>query len=91
MVRTRLKILIVLLCAPFLAILGRLGSLQLVADVRDEYLRLAEHRSRSFTSPLRGRILARDGRTVLAGNQPICQLQFQYSFSDTREWPRSQR
>ncbi len=86
MVRARLRVLMALVGLPFLAILGRLYSLQLVPSSHEEYQRLAQHRLRTLTSPRRGRILARDG-TGIVNNQPIYQLLFNYGRLNPREEP----
>lgn len=78
MIRRRIIILIVLVGLPFLAVLGRLASLQLDPAAHARYLRLSLHLGESLSPPRRGRILARDGR-ALAENEPVYAVEFQYA------------
>jgi penicillin-binding protein 2 len=77
MVRARLKILILLLAAPPAAIIVRLAYLQLVPEVHGRYWLLSQHRTRTFSAPIRGRIISSDG-AVLAGNEPLCRIHANY-------------
>ncbi|MBI4607282.1 MAG: hypothetical protein HY721_35400 [Planctomycetes bacterium] len=88
MVRTRIKVLTLLMALAYAGLLGRLAWLQLLPESHAAYARLAQHRGRAFSSPRRGRILARDG-TVLAGNQPVHQLHFVYPRLDPLDEPLS--
>ena len=88
MVRRRLILLTLCLLLPFLGILARLCWLQLVPQHVAVYRKLAEQRTVSYTSPQRGRILARDG-TVLARNRPVYQLHFRYSVLNPCDEPLS--
>lgn len=89
MVRTRLEILIVLIALPFFGILWRISALQLDPVLHQSYTLQSQHRSRRFARPERGRILARDGKTVLAGNRSVFSLNFTYRALNPRQKPLS--
>ena len=80
----RVRVLVALLLTGLLIIAGRLGVLNLRAD---DYraLGLANATRNERVSPLRGRILARDG-TVLAENRVAVDLL--YRGGDVARWPR---
>jgi len=80
----RVRVLVALLLTGLLVIAGRLGVLNLRAD---EYraLGLANTTQDERVSPLRGRILARDG-TVLAENRVAVDLL--YRGGSVARWPR---
>ena len=88
MVRARLKILIAILFFPPLVILGRLAWLQLHPGNHGEYFKQSQHRTNIFSAPIRGRILARDGR-LLAANRPVYRLGFHYPSLNPRAEPLS--
>jgi penicillin-binding protein 2 len=78
MVRTRIKLLLWILIVPFVAAVARLAYLQLVPEVHARYWKLSQHRTRTFSAPIRGRIISRDGK-VLAGNKPLYRLHANYT------------
>lgn len=77
MTKVRVAVLACLLSVPYLAILGRLYSLQVVPESRERHSRLALHPRSVLLPPVRGRILARDG-TVMAGDRLVYHLEFRY-------------
>lgn len=77
MVRKRIRCLMVLATLPYLAILARLWSLQMVPETRDRYILLSLHRRPRLVPPARGRILAAGGEP-LAENAPIYNIEFIY-------------
>lgn len=77
MVRRRLRILMVLVTLPFLAVLGRLWSIQVDLGAHIHYRLQAEHTVAVLVAPRRGRILDRNG-LVLAENQALFDLRFAY-------------
>jgi penicillin-binding protein 2 len=86
MVRRRLQVLTLLLALPFLVAVVRLAFLQLVPASHARHFRLSQHRVAMLLAPVRGKILARDGR-VLAGNQPVHDLRFRYELLNPRRVP----
>jgi len=77
MVRTRLRILMLLAFVPVIVIIGRLWSLQLDPDAHHSFHIRAEHAKLLRVPPTRGVILDRKGR-VLAANRPVFHLHFVY-------------
>ena len=78
MVRTRLRVLMVLSTLPVLVILGRLWSLQVDSDTQLLWRIRAEHAKLVRVAPTRGLIVDRKGR-VLAANRAVFDLHFTYS------------
>jgi len=77
MVRTRLRILMVLLVLPAIVVIGRLWSLQIDPDSHHLFRIRAEHALLVRVPPARGVILDRNGK-LLAGNRAVFDLHFVY-------------
>jgi penicillin-binding protein 2 len=77
MVRSRLRILGLLLGLPFVVLICRLWSIQIADGAHLGFWLQSQHTSVTFVPPLPGRILDRHGR-LLAGNRAVFDLHFVY-------------
>jgi len=77
LVRTRVRILMLILTLPLVAIVARLAMLQLDPEAHFAFAGRAVHPSMRFDPPRRGAILDRSGR-VIVENIPVFDLEFEY-------------